>query len=192
MMKKIAIIIIMLFVSAVLFSQEVVHIDGMLTENKKYAVMYYYYKTYNDENYISEFKNNIIPLDEESRANILLAYKTYKDNDVIYYFSGPYIDYFLHAEAGECLLEIRLTDSLTGNEELDELITDLTSTAEKFNSQEALHKPLTESGEDENGKYKIEKRWEIGKADFFLDSFRKTYWNLFAAFLDIEHPYLYD
>jgi hypothetical protein len=74
---------------------------------------------------------------------------------------------------------------LTGNEELDNLITDLTY--KKYFDYD----DLIEEGTDENGQYKILKRWEIGKADYFLDLFKTTYYTEVYTLLNIEESTIY-
>jgi hypothetical protein len=185
-MKRTLAFFALYFTSIVVFSQEIVLHDDIITENRKYSVLYYYYITYENA-YAKGIIERITSMEPYSRLDLIQAYKTYENDDIIYYFSGDYV--CSSNEAGTRIMQIRLTDSLTGDEERDELITDLTYGYRKLWSYDEI----IETGEDQHGQYKIRKRWELGKADYFLELFKTDYWNAKNELLNIEYiDQLYD
>ena len=177
---------ILFFNSAQIFCQELVSINDIITENKKYAIMHYYLKTYDNEDFMNDFIEKI--KSKEDRFDALRAYKLYENDDLIYYFSGDYIDR-AQTEAGECFFRIKLIDKITGDETTDDLAANLTFGNEKLWS----YKEKIETGEDKYGQYIIRTKWELGQADFFLRLFITTYHNALWALANIETPYrLYD
>jgi hypothetical protein len=179
-MNRILAFFVLSFASVIIFSQEIVFYDDIVTEGKKYAILYYHYLTYEND-YAESIIKRIREMAPQSRIDLIQAYKTYENDDIIYYFSGDYVR--SSDEAGSRITQIKLTDSLTGDEIMDELITDLTHGTRKFWSYE----DIVEIGEDQYGKYKINKRWELGKADYFLNLFKTTYWNSRDELLNIEY-----
>jgi hypothetical protein len=153
----------------------------MDTGNKKYAILYYYFQTYNDADYVKNVIERIKEIEPYSRIELIKSYREYQDDDIIYYFSGEYI--LSSTECGSRITRIRLTDKITGDETRDDLITDLTMGYQKFWSYE----DIIETGHDHIGEYKIRKRYEIGKADFFLEMFKTTYYNARNELLNIEY-----
>jgi hypothetical protein len=185
-MKRIFAFFALYFTSVITFSQEIVLHDDIITENRKYSVLYYYYITYEND-YAKSIIERITSMEPYSRLDLIQAYKTYENDDIIYYFSGDYV--CSSNEAGTRIMQIRLTDSLTGDEERDELITDLTYGYRKFWSYDEI----IETGEDQHGQYEIRKRWELGKANYFLELFKTDYWNAKNELLNIEYiDQLYD
>jgi hypothetical protein len=178
---KLIMALIIYFITISCFSQELVSDDDIITENKKYAIIYYCFQTYDDVDYVKDFIERIKGLEPNSRIGLIKAYKEYQNNDIIYYFSGEYI--LSSTECGNRILRIRLTDAITGDEIRDELITDLTMGYKNFWSYEEI----IETGHDHIGEYKIKKRYEIGKADSFLRMFKTDYWNARNELLNIEY-----
>jgi predicted thioredoxin/glutaredoxin len=175
----------MLFlVKTIVFSQEMTQIDHMdiddiIDEGKKYAVLHYYYKMYDDEDYVNNFIAEV--METENALDLVKLYKQYNGDDIIYQVSGYYIS--SSEEAGEQTLRIILKDTLTGNETKDKLIADLTSDYNKFWSYE----DIIETGIDEQGKYSIRKRWELGYSEYFLELFRRSYYATLLALINIEY-----
>jgi hypothetical protein len=178
---KILMALALYFIATACFSQEIVSDDDINTGNKKYALLYYYYQTYDDVDYVKTFIERIEELEPYSRIELVKAYKEYQNDDIIYYFFGEHIS--SSTECGNFIERIKLTDKITGDEARDELITDLTMGYKKFHSYEEI----IETGHDHIGEYKIRKRWEIGKAEYFMGLFKTDYWNARNELLNIEY-----
>jgi hypothetical protein len=183
MMKKSFLIFVLFLIKITVFSQEMVqidhiNIDEIIDEGKKYAVLHYYYKTYEDANYTNNFIAKAMEM--ENVLDLVKIYKQYDGNNILYQISGCYI--VSSNESGEQTMRITLKDSLTGDEIMDELIADLTSNYDNFWSYE----DIIETGIDEQGQYRIRKRWELGRAEYLLGLFRRTYYNTLVALVNIE------
>jgi hypothetical protein len=162
--------------------QEIVSDDDINTGNKKYAVLYYCYQIYDDVDYVKSVFERIEAIEPYSRIALVQAYREYQGDDIIYYFSGDCI--VSSTQCGNRVTRIRLTDKITGDETKDELVTDLTLGYTKFWSYE----DIIETGHDHiGGEYKIWKRYEIGKAEFFMEIFKTDYYNARNELLNIEY-----
>jgi hypothetical protein len=186
-MKRILILFAVCFIAKMAFSQEIVQYNDIVTENRKYAILYYYTKVYANEDYTRNFIERISASEPYQRFDFLQMNKLYDNEGLIYYYSG---DYILSSKiSGECTARIKLIDTITGDKTIDELITDLTFGYENFSSYEHI----IETGEDQNGLYTINKRWELGKAEFFLDLFKKDYYYNVDTLVNIEYiDHLFD
>jgi hypothetical protein len=167
-----------------LFSQEIIQFEEINNENKKYAVLYYNMKIYKDIDYITEFIKNLKEFDSWDRFELVKIYKIYENDDVIYYFSGDCV--FSSKEVGNIISRIKLTDNISGDPLMDELITDMYD-GKFFRDGFSVDQDTIETGNDSNGLYENRKKWEIGKTDYLLNIFKNTLYSIKNTLLSLEY-----
>ncbi|MDR2020218.1 MAG: hypothetical protein LBQ14_05555 [Treponema sp.] len=176
-------IIYVFSVSPVLYAQEINEND-ITAENKKYAVLYYYMQVYNDENYVNRFVEKLSETKSQDRLKLIKIDRTIENDNITYTFSGECI--FQSNEAGYIISRIKLTDTFTGDPAIDDLIASLRD-GRFFGDNLEIIDELVEEGMDENGKFKIHTKWELGRADYLLRIFKNTLYSVKNKLLNYKY-----
>jgi hypothetical protein len=167
------------------FAQEVVRYEEINNENKKYAVLYYTMKIYNDDDYTTEFIEKMKEIEPWNRLKLIEAYKTHENNTVVYYFSGDCV--FSSEKVGNIICRIKLTDTISGDPLMDELITDLYD-GNYFRDDFPIDPEiLVETGNDDKGEFENREKWELGKSDYLLDIFKNTFYSINDSLVNLEY-----
>jgi hypothetical protein len=182
-MKKLCIIVYIFSISVVLYAQEIYEND-ITTDDKKYAILYYYMKVYNDENNVNNFIEEISEMESRDRLGLIKIDRIIENDNIIYIFSGECI--FRSDEVGYIISRIKLTDNLTGDPILDELVADLRDEI-FFSDNPEIIDQIVEEGRDENGEFKTYRKWELGRSDYLLRIFKNTLYSVKNKLLNYKY-----
>jgi hypothetical protein len=170
-------------ISLAVYAQEIS--EGNITaENKKYAVLYYYVKAYNDENYVARFVEKLSGMESGDRLEMIEIKRIVENDDITYIFYGECI--LQSNEAGYIISKIKLTDTITGDPEIDDLVADLRDD-NFFGDNLEIVDEIIEEGMDDYGAFKKYKKWELGHADYLLNIFNNTLYSTKNKLLNYKY-----
>jgi hypothetical protein len=182
-MQKLFIVMYVFSITLVLYAQEINEND-ITIEDKKYAVLYYYMKVYNNENYVDNFGEKLSEMESRDRLRIINIDRAIENDNIIYTFSGECI--FQSNEAGYIISRIKLTDVLTGDPTTDDLIAGLRD-GRFFGDDLKIIDELVEEGIDENGRFNTYRKWELGHATYLLRIFKNTLYSVKNKLLNYKY-----